>query len=88
MKNMPLVLVTWNDAIEMETGWHDINDITKQDPAVCKTVGWLTDKNDKRIIIMSTIEENEDEIAGGSVHSIPTDWCISIQFLSPHYKME
>ena len=49
MKNMPLVLVTWNDAIEMETGWHDINDITKQDPAVCKTVGWLTDKNDKRI---------------------------------------
>ena len=40
MKNMPLVLVTWNDAIEMETGWHDINDITKQDPAVCKTVGW------------------------------------------------
>ena len=84
-----LVLVTWHDAIEMEAGWHDMKEITQQKTATCKTVGWLVDKNDKQIIIMSTIEEDENEIAGGGVHTIPTDWCISIQQLStyipPHY---
>ena len=84
-----LVLITWRDAIEMEAGWHDMQTITKQKTATCKTVGWLVDKNDERIIIMSTIEEDENEIAGGGVHTIPTDWCISIQQLStytpPHY---
>lgn len=84
-----LVLVTWRDAVEMEAGWHDMKEITKQETAVCKTVGWLVAKDDKRIIIMSTIEEDENEIAGGGVHTIPTDWCISVQklstYISPHY---
>ena len=89
MTELQLVLVVWNDAVEMESGWHNIEDIRKHTIAKCKTVGWLVDKNDERIIIMSTIEEDENEIAGGGVHTIPTDWCISIQqlstYISPHY---
>ena len=84
-----LVLITWRDAIEMEAGWHDMQTITKQKTATCKTVGWLVDKNDERIVIASTIEGPSDSLSGGSVHSIPTDWCQSIQrlstYTSPHY---
>ena len=89
MTELQLVLVVWNDAVEMESGWHNIEDIRKHTIAKCKTVGWLVDKNDERIVIASTMEGPSDSLSGGSVHSIPTDWCQSIQTLStytpPHY---
>ena len=87
--NDKLVLVTWNDAVEMEGGWHEIDTIKQHDLAVCKTVGWIVEQNDKQIIIMSTIEGDE---YGGGVHAIPNDWCISIQplttYTSTHYNLE
>lgn len=92
MTQLPLVLVTWNDAVELGAGWHDLKDIEKHNVTACKSVGWLVHKDEKRIIIMSTVEGKENEISGGGVHAIPTDWCTSIQnlstYTSPHYKME
>jgi hypothetical protein len=89
---LKLVLVIWHDAVEMEAGWHSIEDIRKHNITVCKSVGWLVSKDTERIVIMSTIEGNETDLTGGGVHSIPTDWCISIKplstYTSPHYKME
>ena len=37
----PLVLVTWLDAKDGQTGWHSIDDIEKEKLATCYSVGWL-----------------------------------------------
>ena len=84
MTELQLVLVVWNDAVEMQSGWHDIEDIKKHAITKCKTVGWLIDKNEERIVIASTVEGPADSLSGGSVHAIPTDWCQSIQPLSTY----
>ena len=92
MTELPLALVTWHDAVELGAGWHNIEDIRKHNITVCKSVGWVVSKDKERIIIMSTVEGNPNELSGGGVHAIPTDWCVSIQplstYTSPHYKME
>ena len=62
-----LVLITWNDAVEMEGGWHELDTIKQHDLAVCKSVGWIVSQDSKQIIIMSTIEGDE---YGGGVHAI------------------
>ena len=84
MTELQLVLIVWNDAVEMQSGWHDMEDIKKHAITKCKTVGWLIDKNEERIVIASTVEGPADSLSGGSVHAIPTDWCQSIQPLSTY----
>ena len=41
----PLVLVTWLDAKDGQTGWHSIDDIEIEKLATCYSVGWLMVRN-------------------------------------------
>ena len=45
----PLVLVTWLDAKDGQTGWHSIEDIEKEKLATCYSVGWLMVRNDEKM---------------------------------------
>ena len=52
----PLVLITWYDAKDGQTGWHSLEDIEKEKLAMCHSVGWLMFKDDKRTVVMQTIQ--------------------------------
>ena len=51
--NKPLVLVTWLDAKDGQTGWHSIEDIEKEKLATCYSVGWLMVRNNEKVIMMA-----------------------------------
>ena len=43
----PLVLVTWLDAKDGQTGWHSLDDIEKEKLATCYSIGWLMTRNNE-----------------------------------------
>ena len=48
LMNKPVVLVTWLDAKDGQTGWHSIEDIQKERLAVCHSTGWLMFKDETK----------------------------------------
>ena len=66
--NKPLVLVTWLDAKDGQTGWHSIEDIQKERLAMCHSTGWLMFKDETKIIIMADYSEFDGEKEGGPSH--------------------
>jgi len=81
-KNFPytLVLCYWEDIVS-ESNWADIIDIKKANTAVCCSVGWLIQQDDKVTIIMAdySFEDNKDVKQGGSYTTIPTKNVLSIK---------
>ena len=85
----PMVRVTWYDAQEGEAGWLDIDMCINTPLAVCQTVGWLVENNDKKLTLMTTVgksEEDSDVTQGGGCTSIPQDWATNIEYLYPEAK--
>ena len=74
----PLVLVTWLDAKDGQTGWHSIVDIEKEKLATCYSVGWLMVQNNEKVIIMADYSEVEEDKEGGRHIAIPNGWVKSI----------
>ena len=81
-KNFPykLVICYWEDIVS-ESNWADIIDIKKANTAVCCSVGWLIQQDDKVTIIMAdySFEDNKDVKQGGSYTTIPTKNVLSIK---------
>ena len=84
--NKPLVLVTWYDAKDGQTGWHSLEDIQKERLAMCHSVGWLMLKDEKKTIIMADYSEFDGDKEGGSHIAIPTGWVRTITYLKGDYK--
>ena len=78
----PLVLVTWLDAKDGQTGWHSIDDIEKEKLATCYSVGWLMVRNNEKVIIMADYSEFEEDKEGGRHIAIPNGWVKSVTFLT------
>ena len=78
----PLVLVTWLDAKDGQTGWHSIEDIEKEKLATCYSVGWLMVRNNEKVIIMADYSEFEEDKEGGRHIAIPNGWVKSVTFLT------
>jgi hypothetical protein len=78
----PLVLVTWLDAKDGQTGWHSLDDIEKEKLATCYSVGWLMVRNNEKVIIMADYSEFEDDKEGGRHIAIPNGWVKSVTFLT------
>ena len=74
----PLVLVTWLDAKDGQTGWHSLEDIGKESLALCYSVGWLLVRNNEKVVIMSDYAECDDDKEGGRHIAIPNGWVKSI----------
>lgn len=56
---MKLVLVKWIDAVTKDIGWRKIEDIKKQKPDKCETVGWIIKQTKSHVTIVSTIGGDE-----------------------------
>jgi hypothetical protein len=76
--NKPLVLVTWLDAKDGQTGWHSIDDIAKERLATCHSTGWLMFKDDVRTVVMADYSEFDGDKEGGRHIAIPTGWVRTI----------
>ena len=83
----PMVLVSWYDAKDGETGWHSLEDIKKERLALCHSMGWMVYKDKEKTIIMADYSEFDDEKDGGRHIIIPSGWVKSIAFLDIH-RME
>ena len=84
--NKPLVLVTWLDAKDGQTGWHSIDDIAKERLATCYSIGWLMYKDDTRTVVMADYSEFDGDKEGGRHIAIPTGWVRTITYLKGDYK--
>ena len=83
----PMVLVSWHDAKDGESGWHGIDDIKKEKLALCHSMGWMIYKDKEKTIIMADYSEFDDQKDGGRHIIIPSGWVKSIAFLDIH-RME
>ena len=61
----PLVLVTWFDAKDGQTGWHSIEDVKKEKLATCHSAVWLVHHDEKRVVIMADYSNEENDHDGG-----------------------
>ena len=84
--NKPLVLVTWYDAKDGQTGWHSLEDIQKERLAMWHSGGWLMLKDEKKTIIMADYSEFDGDKEGGRHIAIPTGWVRTITYLKGDYK--
>ena len=84
--NKPLVLVTWLDAKDGQTGWHSIDDIAKERLATCHSTGCLMFKDDTRTVVMADYSEFDGDKEGGRHIAIPTGWVRTITYLKTDYK--
>ena len=82
----PLVLVTWLDAKDVQTGWNSIDDIEKEKLATCYSVGWLMVRNNEKVVIMADYSEFDGDKEGGRHIAIPTGWVRTITYLKGDYK--
>tara|TARA_R100000664_G_C2736121_1_gene125550 strand:- start:767 stop:1057 length:291 start_codon:yes stop_codon:yes gene_type:complete len=83
----PMVLVSWYDAKDGETGWRSLEEIRKERLALCHSMGWLVFKDKDKMIIMADYSEFDGEKDGGRHIVIPSGWVKSIAFLDIH-RME
>ena len=77
----PMVLVSWYDAKDGESGWQSLESIKNEQLAVCHSIGWMIYKDKERTVIMSDYSEFDEEKEGGRHIVIPSGWVKSIAFL-------
>jgi len=82
----PMVLVTWYDAKDGQTGWHSVTDVQKEPLAVCHSMGWMVTHNDTKTVIMADYSKYDAEQDGGRHIAIPTGWVKSIAYLDITYR--
>lgn len=76
-----LVLVVWNDATSNDS-WVKLKDVVEDSSLECATVGWLVaDKTDRLVIVASIDMQDEDELVSGHV-TIPRSQIKSLQELT------
>lgn len=85
ISEVPMVRVTWRDAMDSDGNWTDIEDIVGHELATCQDVGWMVYKDDHKIVIMrSRIVEKDQELKEGGGHTaIPASWVIKVEHLTP-----
>ena len=86
MLKHPIVLVSWYDAKDGQTGWHSVSEVQKEPLAVCHSMGWLVFHDKTRTVIMADYSKYDEEKDGGRHIAIPTGWVKTITYLKEDYK--
>lgn len=60
MKEIPLVLIKWQDITSSHTGWIEAPEIEKLKTANCYSVGWIVKEDKKNYYIVSALVEHDD----------------------------
>ena len=81
----PMVRVTWQDAMDGETGWQSLETMMNAKLALCMDIGWLIKKTDEKVIVMGSWCVDPDDKEGGRHITIPTGWVKKIEYLSVDY---
>ena len=71
INKIPMVRVTWMDALDGETGWQDLETMLKGELATCMDVGWMIKNNDKCVVIMGSWCTDPDDKNGGRYITVP-----------------
>ena len=81
MTDVPMVRLTWKDALDSDGTWTNLEDILAHECAVCQEVGWLLSSDEEKVIVMrSRVVEEELEV-GSCYIAIPQSWVIKIEEL-------
>ena len=80
-----MVRVTWQDAMDGETGWQSLETMMKAKLAICMDIGWLIKKTDEKVIVMGSWCVDPDDKEGGRYITIPAGWVKKIEYLSVDY---
>jgi hypothetical protein len=64
-----MVLVEWLDTTN-GAGWYDLSDIADEQPTLVKTVGFLVQKDKKKVVLTASLSEGE----GLGYVAIPAPW--------------
>jgi len=72
-----LVLVTWDDAAELNLGWQDESDVVAK-PMLVRTVGFVVRKTPRHIIVASTVG---DLIHCHAQFQIPRKMIVTIEII-------
>ena len=81
MTDVPMVRLTWKDALDSDGTWTNLEDILAHECAVCQEVGWLLSSDEEKVIVMRSREVEEELEVGSSYIAIPQSWVIKIEEL-------
>ena len=85
IENVPMVRVTWMDAMDGETGWQELETIMKWNLATCVDVGWLVKNTEQTVVVMGSWCVDPDDKNGGRYITIPKGWVKKIEYLKVDY---
>jgi|TARA_R100000656_G_scaffold41413_1_gene34563 hypothetical protein len=85
IENVPMVRVTWMDAMDGETGWQELETIMKGNLATCVDVGWLVKNTEQTVVVMGSWCVDPDDKNGGRYITIPKGWVKKIEYLKVDY---
>ena len=54
IEDVPMVRVTWMDAMDGETGWQELETIMKGNLATCIDIGWMVKNTDETVVAMGS----------------------------------
>lgn len=57
MKPLKIVKIKWIDSSTAPTGWEYRDELSSLNPAICETVGYVTEKTKQYVTICSTVSE-------------------------------
>tara|TARA_R100001086_G_scaffold211403_1_gene127359 strand:+ start:417 stop:671 length:255 start_codon:yes stop_codon:yes gene_type:complete len=70
----PLVMITWLDATDIETGWTALQDIKDKKLASVESIGWLVEENAEKMTLIACLDETDQN--GGRGVVIPKPWIV------------
>lgn len=73
---MKAVLITWYDAVSSDE-WTEVSEAKTQELATVRTLGWLVDEDERRIIVAPSWDVDNDNVA--TYWTIPKTWLLEIQ---------
>lgn len=62
-----LVKVTWDDAESATERWASLAEVTKDEPTLCVSVGWLIKETDSKIHLAASLVLGESDQVSGHV---------------------
>jgi hypothetical protein len=81
MTDIPMVRLTWKDALDSDGTWTNLEDILAHECAVCQEVGWLILNDAEQVIVMRSRIVEEELQVGSSYIAIPQSWILKIEEL-------
>jgi len=71
----PLVMITWLDATDIETGWLSLQEIKEKKLASVESVGWIVEESEEKITLIGCWDETDQN--GGRGVVIPKPWIVN-----------